>query len=92
MPQRLVDAFGQRGVPVLQVYGSTETCPIAVYTRLAGDWRRDYRHLANAVVILTGVKRAAADAVVTNEKCRFGPRVQVARSRVTSSVSRAMLI
>ncbi len=35
--------------------------------------------LANAVVILTGVKRAAADAVVTNEKCRFGPRVQLAR-------------
>jgi len=27
-------------VPVLQVYGSTETCPIAVYTRLSGDWRR----------------------------------------------------
>ena len=40
MPQRLVDAFTRRGVPVLQVYGSTETCPIAVYTRLAGDWRR----------------------------------------------------
>jgi fatty-acyl-CoA synthase len=40
VPQRLVDAFSQRGVPVLQVYGSTETCPIAVYTRLAGDWRR----------------------------------------------------
>jgi hypothetical protein len=35
--------------------------------------------LANAVVILTGVKRAAGDAVVTNEKCRFGPRVQLAR-------------
>ena len=36
--------------------------------------------LANAVVILTGVKAAAAaEAVVTNEKCRFGPRVQVAR-------------
>jgi fatty-acyl-CoA synthase len=40
VPQHLVDAFVQRGVPVLQVYGSTETCPIAVYTRLAGDWRR----------------------------------------------------
>jgi fatty-acyl-CoA synthase len=40
VPQRLVDAFTGRGVPVLQVYGSTETCPIAVYTRLAGDWRR----------------------------------------------------
>jgi len=36
-------------------------------------------HLANAVVILTGVKRAAADAVVMNEKCRFAPRVQLAR-------------
>jgi carboxypeptidase family protein len=35
-------------------------------------------HLANAVVILTGLKRAAAaEAVVTNEKCRFGPRVQI---------------
>jgi fatty-acyl-CoA synthase len=40
VPQRLVDAFTQRKVPVLQVYGATETCPIAVYTRLAGDWRR----------------------------------------------------
>lgn len=36
-------------------------------------------HLANAVVILTGVKRAATDAVITNEKCRFAPRVQLAR-------------
>jgi len=40
VPQRLVDAFIGRGVPVLQVYGSTETCPVAVYTRLSGDWRR----------------------------------------------------
>ena len=39
VPQRLVDAFAARGVPVLQVYGSTETCPIAVYTRVDGDWR-----------------------------------------------------
>ena len=38
--------------------------------------------LANAVVILTGVKRAAAaEAVVTNEKCRFGPRVQLVRPK-----------
>jgi fatty-acyl-CoA synthase len=27
-------------VPVLQVYGSTETCPVAVYTRLGGDLTR----------------------------------------------------
>ena len=49
------------------------SCPMkrSSSTRRAG--------LANAVVILTGVKRAAAaEAVVTNEKCRFGPRVQLA--------------
>lgn len=39
VPQGLVDAFTARGVPVLQVYGSTETCPIAVYTRAGGDQR-----------------------------------------------------
>jgi fatty-acyl-CoA synthase len=39
VPQHLVDAFTARSVPVLQVYGSTETCPIAVYTRLNGDQR-----------------------------------------------------
>jgi fatty-acyl-CoA synthase len=39
VPQGLVDAFTTRDVPVLQVYGSTETCPIAVYTRQNGDQR-----------------------------------------------------
>jgi hypothetical protein len=38
-------------------------------------------HLAFAVVTLAGVKSktGAAETVVTNEKCAFGPRVQVAR-------------
>jgi fatty-acyl-CoA synthase len=40
VPQRLVDAFVERDIPVLQVYGSTETSPVAVYTRASGDWRR----------------------------------------------------
>jgi fatty-acyl-CoA synthase len=39
VPQGLVDAFTARNVPVLQVYGSTETCPVAVYTRAGGDQR-----------------------------------------------------
>jgi fatty-acyl-CoA synthase len=39
VPQHLVDAFTARRVPVLQVYGSTETCPIAIYTRAGGDQR-----------------------------------------------------
>src|SRR5947207_4411852 len=41
VPQYLIDRFLARGVPVLQVYGSTETCPIAVYTRLGGDLSRE---------------------------------------------------
>ena len=37
VPPHLIDRFVSRGVPVLQVYGSTETCPIAIYTRLGGN-------------------------------------------------------
>jgi fatty-acyl-CoA synthase len=40
VPEALVEAFEARGTPVLQVYGSTETCPIAIYTRIAGDRSR----------------------------------------------------
>jgi fatty-acyl-CoA synthase len=40
VPQPLIDAVTARGVPVLQVYGSTETCPIAIHTRLGGDLSR----------------------------------------------------
>lgn len=40
VPQPLIDAFTDRGVPVVQVYGATETCPIAIYTRLGGDLTR----------------------------------------------------
>ncbi len=35
VPRPLLDAFNRRGVPAAQVYGSTETCPIAVYQRAA---------------------------------------------------------
>jgi fatty-acyl-CoA synthase len=40
VPPHLIARFADRGIPVLQVYGSTETCPIAVYTRLGGDYSR----------------------------------------------------
>ena len=40
--------------------------------------------LANAVVILTGVKRVApAAATIVNERCRFTPRVQLAGPKVS---------
>jgi fatty-acyl-CoA synthase len=40
VPPHLIDRIVARGVPVLQVYGSTETCPVAIYTRLGGDLSR----------------------------------------------------
>ncbi|MBR0826257.1 AMP-binding protein [Bradyrhizobium manausense] len=40
VPPPLIQRFVDRGVPVLQVYGSTETCPIAIYTRFGGDLSR----------------------------------------------------
>jgi fatty-acyl-CoA synthase len=40
VPPHLIERLVSRGVPVLQVYGSTETCPIAVYTHLGGDLSR----------------------------------------------------
>lgn len=40
VPPHLIERFVARGVPVLQIYGSTETCPIAVYTRFGGDLSR----------------------------------------------------
>ena len=40
VPPHLIARIVARGVPVLQVYGSTETCPIAIYTRLGGETGR----------------------------------------------------
>ncbi len=40
--------------------------------------------LANAVVVLTGLKRMApAESIVTNDKCSFAPRVQIVRPNGT---------
>jgi len=48
VPVPLIDAVEARGVPVLQVYGSTETCPVAVYTRIGGDRRARHRPVCRA--------------------------------------------
>jgi fatty-acyl-CoA synthase len=40
VPPHLIERIVARGVPVLQVYGSTETCPVAIYTKLGGDLSR----------------------------------------------------
>jgi len=38
--ERLIRAVHARGVPLIQVYGSTETCPIAVYLKIADAERK----------------------------------------------------
>ena len=38
--ERLIRAVHARGVPLIQVYGSTETCPIAVYLKVADAERK----------------------------------------------------
>jgi fatty-acyl-CoA synthase len=58
VPPHLIERFVARGVPVLQVYGSTETCPIAVYTRLGGDLSR---------VGSTGLAGLCCEAVVIDD-------------------------
>ena len=61
VPQGLVDVVQARGVPVLQVYGATETSPIAVYTRLGGDLSRPAIHrLAWSAVRGTRGRRCGA--------------------------------
>jgi len=40
IPVPLIKAFNDRGVPVIQIYGSTETGPTAIYTRVGGDLSR----------------------------------------------------
>src|SRR5258706_11055837 len=44
VPPHLIERFVARGVPVLQVYGSTETCPVAIYTPLGGQLSRVGSH------------------------------------------------
>ncbi|MGI9505780.1 MAG: class I adenylate-forming enzyme family protein [Geminicoccaceae bacterium] len=39
VPVELIQAFHDRGIPVTQVYGTTETAPIAVYQRRADAFR-----------------------------------------------------
>ncbi|WP_366657171.1 AMP-binding protein [Fodinicurvata sp. EGI_FJ10296] len=36
VPQDLIDAYADRGVTMIQVYGSTETAPIAIYQQESG--------------------------------------------------------
>ena len=77
VPQGLVDAFTTRRVPVLQVYGSTETCPVAVYTRAGGDQRDGSTGLPGLVCEARIVDNAGNDVApgVAGEVLVRGPNV-----------------
>ncbi|HMK78050.1 MAG TPA: AMP-binding protein [Xanthobacteraceae bacterium] len=77
VPQGLVDAFTARGVPVLQVYGSTETCPVAVYTRVGGDRRAGSTGLPGLVCEARVVDEAGREVApgVAGEVVVRGPNV-----------------
>ncbi|HJU32329.1 MAG TPA: long-chain-fatty-acid--CoA ligase [Hyphomicrobiaceae bacterium] len=80
VPQRMVDAFVSRGIPVLQVYGATETCPVSVYTRLSGDWRRPHSTGLPGLVCAAKVVDGAGAEVspgVAGEVMVRGPNVFV---------------
>ncbi|MCB1892647.1 MAG: o-succinylbenzoate--CoA ligase [Rhodocyclaceae bacterium] len=40
VPERLIRAVHEKGVPLIQVYGSTETCPIAAYIKVKDAERK----------------------------------------------------
>jgi fatty-acyl-CoA synthase len=40
VPRHVINAVHAKGVPLVQVYGSTETCPIAVYLKAADAMRK----------------------------------------------------
>jgi fatty-acyl-CoA synthase len=40
VPESLIQPFLDRGVPVTQVYGSTETGPVSIYLKAEDAWRR----------------------------------------------------
>ena len=77
VPQGLVDAFTARGVPVIQVYGSTETCPVAVYTRVGGDQRAGSTGLPGLVCEARVVDDAGSEVApgIAGEVVVRGPNV-----------------
>jgi fatty-acyl-CoA synthase len=77
VPPHLIARFTDRGIPVLQVYGSTETCPIAVYTRLGGEARAGSTGLSGLCCDATVIDDSGAEvaAGTAGEIVVRGPNV-----------------
>jgi fatty-acyl-CoA synthase len=64
IPVPLIEAFNARNIPVIQIYGSTETGPTAVYTRVGGDLSR---------MTSTGLPGLYCDAKIVDDDGREVP-------------------
>jgi len=64
VPPPLIEALTAHGLTVLQVYGSTETSPIAIYTRIGGDLSR---------LMSTGLPGLCCEARIVDEHGREVP-------------------
>ncbi len=94
VPDRLIRAVHARGVPLVQVYGSTETCPIAVYLkaheaeRKAGSTGRPAPHCQVRVVDLSGREQPAG---VSGEILVRGPNVMVGYWNAPQATAAALI-
>jgi fatty-acyl-CoA synthase len=67
VPLRLIEAWQARGLPVIQVYGSTETAPIAIHQRIAdafstaGSTGKPALHCAARIVTADGHEAAIGE-------------------------------
>ncbi len=50
VPPELIAPFEDKGLPTMQIYGSTETCPLAVYTR-PGSGKTNPRSMGTAALL-----------------------------------------
>ena len=103
-----IASFGETGSQAGSITGTVTTTAkgvapvrVTIDQKVCGDQLPDEAivvdaqgRLANAVVIVSGVKRnAAAEATVMNEKCRFLPRVQLVapKASITTTSKDAVL-
>jgi fatty-acyl-CoA synthase len=94
VPARIIDAVHARGVPLVQIYGATETCPIAVCLkaadakRKAGSTGKAAAHCELRIVDDTG-KDVAQGAI--GEILVHGPNVMIGYWKAPQETAAALV-
>jgi fatty-acyl-CoA synthase len=93
VPLRLIEAWHARGIPVIQVYGSTETAPIAVHQRVAdafataGSTGKPALHCAARIVTAEGREAAIGER---GEILLRGPNIMLGYWRDDAATAEAL--